>query len=141
MRSALTMARGTIIIMNTPIIRAMRICSRYCVNAVICPTSSSPSSTRWPPNHSTAAVARCRIIMIRGNISTNSCPMRREIPESSSFTPAKRWRSWSSRTKARTTRMPTTCSRSTPLMSSIRPCMERNRGMSLRMISSSSTAR
>jgi hypothetical protein len=124
------MARGTIITMKVPIITAVRICRRYCRNAVSEPTWICPAPTRWPPNHSTAAVARCRIMVMTGNISTNREPMRTDTSVSSRLAAAKRRRSWSSRTKARTTRMPTICSRSTALIRSIRPCMSRKRGMS-----------
>ena len=45
-RSAQTTARGIIMTMNTPIITAMRICSRYCKKAVSEPISTSRASTR-----------------------------------------------------------------------------------------------
>ena len=47
------------------------------MNAVSEPTSTRPSSTRWPPNHSTAAVARLRMSMMTGNMVTNTRPMFR----------------------------------------------------------------
>ena len=74
MRSAQTTARGIIMAMKMPIMTAMRICSRYCRKAVSEPICISPASTRWPPNHSTAAVAMCRIMLISGNISTKRLP-------------------------------------------------------------------
>ena len=83
MRSAQTEARGIIMAMNVPIMTAMRICSRYCRNAVRAPTCISPESTRWPPNHSTAAVERCRIMPMAGNIRTNSEPIFSETSVSS----------------------------------------------------------
>ena len=78
MRSAQTEARGIIMAMNVPIMTAIRICSRYCRKAVRAPTCMSPESTRWPPNQSTAAVERCRIMPMAGNISTNRAPIFRE---------------------------------------------------------------
>src|SRR5699024_3967808 len=79
MRSAQTTGRGIIIIMNTPIITATRICRRYCRKAVSEPTSICPASTRWPPNQSTAAVARWRTIMIAGNMRTKRLPTLTEV--------------------------------------------------------------
>ena len=129
MRPAETTARGSIIIMKVPIMTAMRICSRYCMNAVREPTSTSPASTRWPPNHSTAAVARCRIIVITGPSSTKSRPISTEVRASAPLASVNRSASWRSRTNARTTRMPVTCSRITPLTASISSCMRRNSGI------------
>ena len=131
MRSAHTMARGTIMNMKVAIMTDIRICSMYCRKAVSAPTWISPWSTRCPPNHSTAAVARCMIMLTTGNIRTNSAPMRSEISVRSWFARRKRSVSNGSFTNARTTRMPVICSRSTPLMPSRRSCMVRNHGMSL----------
>ena len=74
MRSAQTTARGIIMTMKTPIMTEVRIWSRYWRNAVSEPIWISPASTRWPPNQSTAAVARCRIIMMTGNMRTKMLP-------------------------------------------------------------------
>ena len=139
MRSALTTARGTIMNMNVAIMTAIRIWSMYCRNAVRAPTSICPWSTRWPPNHSTAAVARCMTMLITGNISTNSAPILREMSVMSWLARAKRRVSKGSFTNARITRMPVICSRSTPLMPSMRSCMVRNHGMSRETTSPSST--
>ena len=138
-RSAHTTARGTIMNMNVAIMTAMRICSMYCRKAVSAPTWMWPWSTRWPPNHSTAAVARCMTMLITGNISTNSAPMRREMSVRSWFALRKRAVSNGSFTKARITRMPVICSRSTPLIPSMRSCMIRNHGINRETTRPSST--
>ena len=129
MRRAEITARGSIIIMKVPIITAMRICSRYCMNAVSAPTCTSPASTRSPPNHRTAAVARWRIIVMTGPSSTNSRPIRTDVSVRAALASVNRRVSWRSRTNARTTRMPWICSRSTPLTSSMLSCIRWNSGM------------
>ena len=121
-RRAQTIARGSIIAMNAPIMTAARICSRYCRKAVSEPTCTSPWSTRIPPNHITAPVATFRISMITGNISTKRLPIFSDNPVRSVFAASKRRVSCSSRVKARTTRTPVICSRKMPLIRSILPC-------------------
>ena len=133
MRLAQMMARGSIMAMKVPIMTAARICMRYWRKAVSEPTSTSPSSTRWPPNQSTAPVATLRITVMMGNIVTNRLPILSESCVMSSLASVKRSVSWASRTKARTTRMPVICSRSVPLMASSLSCMTRKSGMSLAM--------
>lgn len=130
MRRAQITARGSIIAMNVPIITAVRIWRRYWMKAVREPTSIAPSATRCPPNHSTDAVATCRIIVMTGPMSTNTCPIDRDRAVIRSFASPNRRTSWSSRTKARTTRMPVICSRSTPFTASSRSCISVNIGMS-----------
>jgi hypothetical protein len=63
-----------------------------------------------------------------GNIKPISRPAWSDVVVSSALAPWKRCDSSRSRTKARTTRMPVICSRSTRLMPSIRSCMTRNIG-------------
>ena len=130
MRRAQITARGSIMNMKVPIITAIRICSRYCMNAVREPTCTSSWSTRCPPNQRTAAVARCRIMVMIGPISTNSRPIRTEVSVRAALASVNRSASWRSRTKARTTRMPMICSRITPLMASMLSCIRWNRGIS-----------
>jgi hypothetical protein len=69
--------------------------------------------------------------------------MIRPAPTATSMSPvlarSNRSRSWSSRTNARTTRMPVICSRSTRLIPSSRVCIIRNRGR-IRTTATASTA-
>ena len=92
------------------------------------PTDSDPSATRLAPSHSTATLDAFRTSPTVGNISAISRPARSAVSVSSALTSPKRRASWRSRTKARTTRMPVICSRSTWLMPSMRSCMTRNWG-------------
>jgi hypothetical protein len=66
--------------------------------------------------------------MTTGKISACSRPAPTATAVRSAFARANRAASCGSRTKARTTRMPAICSRSTRLTSSIIACMRRNRG-------------
>ena len=134
------MARGSIMSMNTPIMTAMRICIRYCMNAVSEPTSTRPWSTRWPPNQRTAAVARLRMSMMTGNIVTKTRPIFRLSFVRAVLASVKRFDSKSSRPKARTTRMPAICSRSSPLMLSSFCCIFLNSGMSSAAMTATTTA-
>ena len=68
------------------------------------------------------------ISMTIGNMKAMSRPARSEVAVSSVLEPSKRAVSSRSRTKARTTRMPVICSRSTRLMPSMRSCMTRKVG-------------
>ena len=54
MRFAHTAARGIITNMNVAIMTPIRICIRYCRNAVNEPISMAPASTRCAPNQRTA---------------------------------------------------------------------------------------
>ena len=58
-----------------------------------------------------------------GNVAAMSRPVRSAVSVSSSLATAKRACSCGSRTKARTTRMPVICSRSTALTRSTRSCI------------------
>ena len=66
--------------------------------------------------------------MTVGNMNAMSRPARSEVAVRSSLASPKRSASNGSRTKARTTRMPVICSRSTWLTSSMRSCITRNCG-------------
>ncbi len=73
--------------------------------------------------------------MTVGNMNAMSRPARSDVIVSSSLASPKRSASSGSRTKARTTRMPVICSRSTSLMRSMRSCITWNCG-TIRMITS-----
>ena len=92
------------------------------------PRSISPASIRWPPNHSTATVERFRTTITTGKSAAIQRPTYSETSVSSSLATAKRARSNGSRTNARITRMPPSCSRITWLMRSSRFCARRNAG-------------
>ena len=95
----------------------------------------APDSTRCPPNHSTATEPTLATSITTGNIPACQRPARTATTVSSSLAFAKRCVSCSSRTKARTTRTPVTCSRSTRLTSSMRSCITRKLGTICRTIS------
>ncbi len=63
-----------------------------------------------------------------GNISANQRPARTAVSVTAAFASANRSVSCRSRTNARTTRMPVSCSRSTRFTVSMRACMRRNCG-------------
>ncbi len=128
MRSAQTAARGIIIEMKVAIIIDMRICIRYMRNAVRAPTCISPPSTRAAPNQSTAMLETLRISITVGKMSAVSRPTRSDVSVSAWLASANLRVSSRSRTKARTTRMPVSCSRSTRLTVSMRSCIARNWG-------------
>ena len=94
--------------------------------AVRLPIGIEPSLTRRPPNQTTATLDRLRITIIAGSMSAKTRLTRSAVPVSCSFATAKRSASESFRTKARITRTPVICSRSTSLMRSIFSCIERN---------------
>ena len=77
MRSAETIARGIIIVMNVAIMTAMRICMRYAMNAVIEPTSIWPESMRGAATSSTITLETLRMNMMIGLMRIISRPMRR----------------------------------------------------------------
>jgi hypothetical protein len=89
-RSAPTAARGTMTTMNVAIITDIRICMRYCRNAVSAPISMAPLSTRCPPNHSTATLEALNISMTYGNITAISRPTRNDVSVSSVLAAPKR---------------------------------------------------
>ncbi len=73
--------------------------------------------------------------MTTGNISASRLPVPRDTSVRSALAFRKRCCSYSSRTKARMTRLPVICSRSTRFTVSSRSCIARNSGRSLRTIS------
>ena len=97
-------------------------------NAVRLPIGIDPSLTRRPPNHSTATLERLRITISTGRARAKIRFTRRAVEVRSVFASPKRWRSDRLRTKARMTRTPVICSRSTWLIRSILTCMVRNCG-------------
>ena len=99
---------------------------------------------RPAPNQITATLEQFTTNITSGIINAISRPAVSETPVSSVFTASKRVVSSGSRTKARTTRTPMICSRSTRLTPSMRACIDRNVGTSRRMrknISTTSTGR
>ncbi len=98
-----------------------------------------PLAMRWPPNQTTATLDKLVTSMTAGNMSAISRPAPSDTSNRSSFATANLARSAGSRTKARITRTPAICSRSTLLMASIRSCMSRNSGRILEMIRVTST--
>ena len=105
------------------IMTPIRICIRYCRNAVSVPICSEPSWTRNEPNQITATLDTLSTSITIGNISANSRPALSAVSVTWSLAVRKRAVSTSSRTNARTTRMPLSCSRSTRLTRSIRSCI------------------
>ena len=105
------------------------------MNAVSAPTCICPLSTRWAPNQSTATVEALKMSMTIGKTSAMSRPTASAVPVYWVLASAKRARSWSSRTNARTTRMPVICSRRTRLTQSTDSCMSRKLGIIRRMTS------
>ena len=87
-----------------------------------------PSSIRNEPNQITATLEMFRTSMTVGNMSAMSRPARSATSVTSALARAKRAVSMSSRTNARTTRMPVSCSRSTRFTVSILACILRNSG-------------
>ena len=93
-----------------------------------------PESTRWPPNHSTATLETFRMSITVGNIVAIHRPVLTATAVSSSFAVPNRFASTGSRTKARTTRMPVTCSRRIRFTASMRVCISRKPGTIREMI-------
>ncbi len=60
------------------------------MNAVSAPICMLPSSTRWPPNHSTATVLTLRISITAGNIVAIQRPVLSATAVSSSLAVWKR---------------------------------------------------
>ncbi|GAP60342.1 hypothetical protein AHiyo1_38470 [Arthrobacter sp. Hiyo1] len=101
-----------------------------------------PSSIRNDPNQITATLETLSTSITTGNMRAMSRPARNAISVTSRFAEAKRSVSMSSRTNARTTRMPASCSRSTRFTVSIRTCILRNSGtnrLTMRPTATSST--
>ena len=88
-----------------------------------------------PPNQITPTTVTFRMSIASGNISTKSDPTLRPTTMMSVFAPRKRSSSMSSRTNARTTRTPVSCSRMMRLTPSSFDWNMRNSGtMRLMMI-------
>lgn len=90
---------------------------------------------RCAPNHTTAIDDRFTTVMTIGNISASRLPVPSAKSVRSVLAFRKRCCSYSSRTKARITRLPVICSRSTRFTVSSRSCIARNNGRSRRTIS------
>jgi len=103
------------------------------MKAVSSPICIWPASTRWAPNHSTATVEELKTSITRGKARDMRRPTARAVPVYWVLASAKRARSCSSRTKARTTRIPVICSRSTRLTQSTDSCISLNCGIIRRM--------
>ena len=88
------------------------------MKAMSTPTSTWPSPTWWPPNHSTPTMVTSRMSRTSGNSRTKSWPTRSPTHVMSRLADSKRSVSAFSRTKARTTRIPVSCSRRIRLMAS-----------------------
>ncbi len=78
--------------------------------------------------------------MTIGKTSAISRPTATAVPVYCVLASAKRLRSWSSRTNARTTRTPVICSRSTRLTQSTDSCMSRNCGIIRRITRATDSA-
>ena len=111
----------------------------YVRNAVSAPTCISPFSTRSAPNHRTATDDTFMMSMTMGNIAAIRRPALSADSVTLSLACAKRAVSSRSRTKARTTRMPVSCSRITRLMASMRFCMRWKCGTMREMIAITAT--
>ncbi len=98
------------------------------------PICMSPLSMRSAPNQSTATLEMLMTSMTVGNISAISRPTASETSVSSAFAVPYRACSCSSRTKARMTRMPVICSRTTWFIRSMRSCIVRNSGRICQMM-------
>ncbi len=99
-----------------------------------------PSWIRNAPNQITATEETFRTSITVGKASAMSRPARRAVSVTSALACPNRAVSTSSRTKARTTRMPVSCSRRTRLTVSIRVCMSRNSGTIRVMMSPTDTS-
>ena len=84
---------------------------------------------RLAPIQMAATLDTFRTIVTVGNISAISRPAASDVVVSSPLAAPNRALSSGSRTKARTTRMPVICSRSTWFTRSMRTCMSRNCGI------------
>ena len=104
------------------------------MKATSVPTSTWPAPTWWPPNQTTPVMVTSSTRMVAGNRKTNSWPTLSPTREMSRLASSKRSVSACSRTKARTTRIPVSCSRSTRLMVSRRSWKERNSGTMRRTV-------
>ncbi|GAB3604206.1 hypothetical protein GCM10027411_22820 [Microbacterium aureliae] len=105
------------------------------------PIWTRPSWIWKAPNQITATLETFSTSITAGNISAIRFPARSAADITSPLAAANRARSWSSRTKARTTRMPASCSRMTWLTRSIRCCIRAKAGTMRQTISPTITSR
>ena len=82
------------------------------MNAVSEPTCMAPSAIRYPPNHSTATIARLKTSITVGNMAAIHLPVYTATLVRSSLARPNRSVSYDSST-ARITRIPVICSRRT----------------------------
>ena len=97
---------------------------------------------RPAPSQMAATLDALSTSMTVGNMKAINRPAASEVSVRSSLALPKRARSWGSRTNARTTRIPMSCSRRTLLTESSRSCMSLNNGTirdSTRLIAPTST--
>ena len=141
MRSADTAARGIMIVMKVAMSTPMRICPTYCMNANSVPISTAPASTWMPPNQITPTTVTFSTSIASGNSSTNNEPTLRPTTMMSWFASRKRSASMLSRTNARTTRTPVSCSRRIRLMASSLAWNARNSGTMRLTISVATSSR
>ncbi len=113
MRSADTAARGIITVMKLAMSTPPRIWATYWMKAKSVPISTPPASTWMPPNQMTPTTVTFSTSIASGNSRTKSDPTLRPTTRMSVFAPRKRSSSMRSRTNARTTRTPVSCSRMT----------------------------
>ena len=104
------------------------------------PTCIEPSSIRNAPNQITATLETLSTSMTIGNMSAIRRPARSATSVTSAFATSNRSVSRASRTNARMTRMPVSCSRSTRLTVSMRVCILRNSGTIRTMMSPTATS-
>ena len=88
------------------------------MKAMRVPISTSPSPTRCPPNQMTPTMVTSSMSITRGKRRTKSWPTRSLTRVMELFASSKRPVSARSRTKARMTRIPASCSRITRLIPS-----------------------
>ena len=140
-RSALTADRGMSAAIHVVIMTDMRICVRYVRNAMSAPGRMRPSLIRSEPNQTTATLEKLTISVAVGNINACRRPPRSAVSVSAVFASANRLASSGSRAKARTTRIPVSCSRIISLMRSMRSCIRRNVGTMLEIMTASRTVK
>ena len=104
------------------------------------PIGILPSLTRRPPNQNTATLDRLRIAISTGMARAKIRLTRNAVAVRSALAVWKRRRSDGPRKKARMTRTPVICSRSTWLMRSILACIDRNSGTTAISIAPITTA-
>ena len=100
-----------------------------------------PALIRSEPNHTTATLEILIINVAVGNINDCKRPPRSATSVTAALASLKRCFSSGSRTKARTIRIPVSCSRRISLMRSMRSCILRKVGTMLPIMIPSRTAR